>query len=65
MLSQPLLAGVFPLTDCRDGDALTPEDLVVNAEDFRNLSGMDSDDHGVGSGLGVQERGLLEGVQHS
>ena len=44
ILSQPLLAGVFPLAQLNDEGVLEPEDLVGDVEVFRNCAGMDWDE---------------------
>ena len=45
ILSQPLLAGVFPLAQLNDEDVLEPEDLEGDVEIFRNCAGMDEDEN--------------------
>ena len=45
ILSQPLLAGVFPLAQLNDKDVLEPEDLEGDVEIFRNYAGMDEDEN--------------------
>ena len=60
ILSQPLLAGVFPLAQLNDEDVLEPEDLEGDVEIFRNYAGMDEDENVWSQVHEFVEKGFLK-----
>ena len=63
ILSQPLLAGVFPLAQLNDEDVLEPEDLEGDVEIFRNYAGMDEDENVWSQVHEFVEKGFLKAFE--
>ena len=59
ILSQPLLAGVFPSAQLNDEGVLEPEDLAGDVEVFRNCARMDEDEDVWSQVHDFVERGFL------
>ena len=60
ILSQPLLAGVFPLAQLNDEGVLEPEVLAGDVEVFRNYAGIDEDEDVWSQVHDFVERGFLK-----
>ena len=59
-LSQPLLAGVFPLAQLKDEGVLESEDLAGDVEVFRNCARMDEDEDPWSQVHDFVEKGFLK-----
>ena len=61
ILSEPLLAGVFPLADPAQGELLDPSALDQDVEWFTNYAGVDSDDGVFQQIQEFEAKGFLKG----